>query len=77
MLLLKLLYLILPLARARGVPPPVNPSLHLAPFRNRARIVMAKLTFSNYFAPAKCERLIVTFPRRSQTAPAYSVNVVL
>jgi hypothetical protein len=29
---------------------------HLAPFRNRARIVMAKLTFSNYFAPAKCER---------------------
>ena len=31
-------------------------ALHLAPFRNRAQIVTAKVTFSNNFAPAWCER---------------------
>ena len=29
---------------------------HLAPFRNRVEIVTAKVTFSNNFAPAWCER---------------------
>jgi hypothetical protein len=32
------------------------PRFHLAPFRNRAQIVSAKVTFSNNFASVYCER---------------------
>ena len=46
---------------------------HLAPFRNRAQIVAAKVTFSNNFASpcVNATAIIVTFLRHFQTAPVY------